>query len=93
MSVVHYRKGPTKRTINFTNKTYFRTDAACGVYSEVPNPDQGMKHTDNIDDVTCQKCLDSLVIYNLSSAGEDKGSSEEMEPVEFSGGFDDGEWN
>lgn len=56
-AVVHYRKAPTKKTTNFNTVTYYRTDAACGVYSEVPHLGQGMKHTDKLEDVTCEKCL------------------------------------
>ena len=82
MTVVHYRKEPTKKVINFGNKTYWRTNAACGVYSEVPSPEQGMQHTNNIDDVTCQKCLDTLVIFDLSTPKVEEEAPAE-EPVEF----------
>lgn len=72
---VHYRKEPTEEVINFTNKTYYRTEAVCGLYSEVPNLGQGMRHTDVIEDVTCENCLDALGMGTLAA--------DEPTPVEF----------
>jgi len=60
MTVVHHRKAPTRKKLNFGNKTYYYTEASCGVYSEVPSPYQGMKHTDVEEEVTCEKCLEVL---------------------------------
>ena len=56
---VHYRV-KSKRIQKPLGKVIYRTDAACGVYSEVPEIGRGMKHTDVKEDVTCEGCLAAL---------------------------------
>ena len=60
MTVVHHRKEPTKKINKYGTKTYHETHASCGVYSQVLEPEQGMKHTDRMDFVTCEKCREAL---------------------------------
>jgi hypothetical protein len=62
---VHYRV-KTKRITKPLGKVIYRTDASCGLYSEVPEMGKGMKHTDVVGEVTCENCLHELSIGTLS---------------------------
>jgi len=91
--VVHYRKGTTTTIKKFSGKRYYETHAACGVFSQVPHKDQGMKHTNNVDEVTCKKCLATLVIFDLTTP-KAKEEAPAEEPVEFFDSEDESdEWN
>jgi hypothetical protein len=65
MTDVHYR-AKSKRITKPLGKVIYRTDAACGKYSEVPEQGMGMLHTEDTDEVTCEGCLQELSIGTLS---------------------------